>query len=100
MMEDKQHNLHHHEHGGGQCRDLLGNLSEYIDGALEQQLCAELERHMQGCENCRVVVDSLRKTVSLYQTSTPSPDVPEAVRQRLYHCLDLEEFLADQNGQD
>ena len=98
MMDDKQHNKHHHEHDRGQCRKLLGDLSEYIDGTLEQQLCAEIERHMQGCENCRVVVDSLRKTVSLYQAATPSPDVPEAVRQRLYKCLDLEDYLAERNG--
>ena len=94
-MDDQQHK-HHHEHGSGQCRDLLGNLSEYIDGTLEQQLCAQIEQHMQGCKNCRVVIDSLRKTVSLYHTSVPSPDVPQEVRERLYKCLDLEEFLANQ----
>ena len=92
-MDDQQVTEHNH----GQCRSLLGELSDYIDGALEQQFCAEIERHMQGCENCRVVVDSLRKTVSLYQATTPSPDMPEDVRQRLYKCLNLEEFLADQN---
>ena len=94
-MDHKQH-THHHEHGPGKCRDLLGNLSEYIDGALEQQLCAQIEQHLEGCENCRVVIDSLRKTVSLYHTTAPSPDVPEAVRERLYKCLDLEEFLSDE----
>jgi anti-sigma factor (TIGR02949 family) len=96
MMDEKQHNEHPHEHSHGQCRELLGSLSEYIDGDLEQQLCAEIEQHLQGCENCRVVVDSLRKTVSLYQTTTSSTDVPEAVRERLYKCLNLEEFLSDQ----
>ena len=104
-MDDKLHNddrhrlsdRHIHKPGSKRCRDLLGNLSNYIDGALEQRLCAEIEQHLQGCENCRVVVDSLRKTVSLYQTAAPSPDVPEAVRERLYKCLDLEEFLSDQS---
>jgi anti-sigma factor (TIGR02949 family) len=85
MMEE----THQHEN----CHELLGALSEYIDGALEQKLCADIERHLQGCENCRVVVDSLRKTVSLYQSITPSPDVPNAVRERLYQRLDLEEFI-------
>lgn len=89
-MEDQQHTTHQH----GSCRHLLGGLSEYIDGVLEEQLCAELERHLLGCENCRIVVDSLRKTVSLYQASAPSPSVPDGVRERLYQCLDLEEFLS------
>lgn len=79
------------------CQHLLGSLSEYIDGTLEQKLCAELERHLTDCENCQVVVDSLRKTIYLYQAASEAPSVPEEVRQRLYLRLELEEFL-DQNG--
>jgi predicted anti-sigma-YlaC factor YlaD len=76
------------------CHELLGSLSEYVDGALEQAVCAEIERHLQGCENCRIVIDSLRKTVYLYQVcAEQSPEVPADVRQRLYHCLDLDAFL-------
>jgi hypothetical protein len=48
---------------------------------------------MDDCENCRIVVDTLRKTISLYQTSTEPSDVPEDVRQRLFHSLDLDEFI-------
>jgi len=76
------------------CRALLGSLSEYVDGGLGDELCAEIERHMQGCENCRIVVDSLRKTISLYKTSAGSAHVPEEVRERLFKRLDLDEFLA------
>jgi anti-sigma factor RsiW len=53
------------EHPG--CRNLLGSLSEFVDGTLEDELCAEIQRHMDGCDNCRVVVDSLRKTIYLYR---------------------------------
>jgi predicted anti-sigma-YlaC factor YlaD len=76
------------------CRHLLASLSEYVDGELGMDVCSEIERHLQGCENCRIVVDSLRKTVYLYQaTAAESPTVPEDVRQRLYRCLDLDEFI-------
>ena len=78
------------------CHELLESLSEYVDGALGPELCAELERHMEGCNKCRIVVDTLRKTVYLYQTTAESPDVPEEVRQRLFHCLNLDEFLETQ----
>ena len=76
-----------------ECRHLLGSLSEYIDGELEEGLCAEIEQHMAGCENCRIVVDSLRKTIHLYQATAEEIPLPEDVRSRLYHCLDLDEFL-------
>jgi hypothetical protein len=78
-----------HEH----CHDFLGNLSEFIDGTLEEELCVKIRRHMEGCENCRIVVDTLRKTVYLYQAIVLPPSVPDEVRQRLYRRLDLEEFL-------
>ena len=44
----------------GECRYLLGSLSDYVDATLEGELCAEIERHLAECENCRVVVDTLR----------------------------------------
>lgn len=76
------------------CRHLLDSLSSYVDGELGPELCAEIERHLSDCENCQIVVDSLRKTVYLYQvTADQPPPVPDDVRQRLYHCLDLDEYI-------
>ena len=82
--------MHRHE----ECRQLLSSLSEYVDGDLGQELCDEIELHMEDCDNCRIVVDTLEKTVYLYQTTSDPPTVPEDVRQRLFHRLDLDEFLA------
>ncbi len=86
-----------HEIGHDNCHDLLKSLSDYIDGDLSPELCARIEQHLEGCENCRIVVDSLRKTVYLYQVSSEPASVPEDVRQRLFRKLDLEEFLGKSN---
>jgi hypothetical protein len=75
------------------CRALLSSLSDFVDGLLEDELCDEIERHMGECENCRIVIDTLRKTISLYQATSVRPELPENVRDRLYHRLDLSEFL-------
>jgi anti-sigma factor RsiW len=75
------------------CQQLLDSLSDYIDGELPDDLCARLELHLEDCQNCKIVVDSLRKTVYLYQVTSEEPSVPVDVRQRLFRCLDLEEFL-------
>lgn len=80
----------HHDHS--RCRDLLGNLSDYVDGELEEALCREIENHMADCENCRVVVDTLRKTVMLYHV-LPQEQLPEAVEQRLFKRLELAAFI-------
>ena len=76
-----------------ECRYLLDSLSDFIDGTLSSELCNEIERHMADCENCRIVVDSLRKTLYLYHETAAPPAVPDEVRARLYQRLDLEEFL-------
>lgn len=79
------------EHGN--CRELLESLSDYVDGDLGSEMCAEIERHLQGCDNCQIVVDSLRKTVYLYHVTAEASSLPEEVRQRLYKRLDLSEFI-------
>jgi predicted anti-sigma-YlaC factor YlaD len=74
------------------CRHLLGDLSDYLDGQASIQLCAEIERHLDDCANCRVVIDTLRRTVKLYR-DLPGPALPHGARERLYHALDLGQFL-------
>jgi anti-sigma factor RsiW len=71
------------------CRELLGHLSDYIDGELEAAICAQLEAHLAECPDCRVMVDTLRKTIILYR-SQPHAELPLDVRDRLYHVLKLE----------
>lgn len=87
-------NDHHDKQG---CEHLLGDLSDFLDGEASAELCAEIEAHMTGCEDCRVVVDTLGKTIVLYRT-LPQPDLPSGVRQRLYKALDLESFSGLEAG--
>jgi len=75
------------------CKHLLGSLSDYVDGDLGEEICAEIERHLSGCENCRVVVDSLKKTVYLYHATAGDAQIPEGVRNRLFQRLELKDLL-------
>ena len=84
-----------HNHDHEDCSYLLGSLSEYVDGTLGEQLCQEIERHAADCEDCRVVINTLEKTVYLYHATTKMdpPTVPVDVKERLYKRLDLDDFL-------
>lgn len=75
------------------CKHHLHNLSDYVDGTLSEELCKELEAHIRDCENCRVVVNTLSKTVSLYH-QIPSPEMPNEVKERLYKVLDIRPFVS------
>ena len=67
---------------------MLGNLSAFIDGELEAELCAEIEQHACGCQNCRLVIDTLRRTVTLYHDHGHEP-LPDDVKSRLFDALNL-----------
>ncbi len=71
------------------CRELKAQLSNFVDGELDDAVCAEIERHLAECDNCRVMVDTLKKTVVLYREA-PEETVPPDVHARLVKVLDLE----------
>lgn len=77
----------------GNCSHLLGTLSEYIDGALNPELCQEIERHLAGCEDCRVVLNTTRRTIDLVHAPVEKNTLPEDVRQRLFKSLNLDDYL-------
>ncbi|MGD0574436.1 MAG: zf-HC2 domain-containing protein [Anaerolineales bacterium] len=76
-----------------ECRRLLGSFSAYLDGETEARACQAIETHLASCEDCRVVVDTLRRTISLVHQS-PLPGLPLAARQRLIQVLEQEGFIA------
>ncbi len=81
------------------CRRYLGMLSDYLDNALEEQVCRELEAHLRRCPDCRVVVDTTRRTIYLYRAvAEEERALPQAVRQRLFARLDLEAFRRGERG--
>jgi anti-sigma factor (TIGR02949 family) len=79
-----------HEHGFD-CKDTIQNLNAFIDGELDAILCEEIEEHLQDCPNCQVVVNTLKKTIQIYQSDSRITQLPKDVRERLYACFDLDD---------
>ena len=75
------------------CQALLGTLSEYIDGELPAELCKEIEKHLEGCDNCRVVLNTTRRTIDLVQVPVAENPLPDEVRERLFKRLNLDDYL-------
>lgn len=68
------------------CDDLLLLLNDYVDGDVDPALCEELEGHLAGCNPCQVVVDNIRRTISLYRGEEVF-ELPLEFRERLYRSL-------------
>lgn len=83
---------HHHEHTD--CSKILSELNDYADETLSPELCVELEAHLAGCENCQIVLDTLKKTIYLVQRlDNETQTLPEQVEHRLFATLNLGDFL-------
>lgn len=68
------------------CKQMIREVSDYLDGDVDAATVAELERHLAHCEDCRLVVDTTRKTIELYCNAEPAP-LPDDVRERLRKAL-------------
>jgi anti-sigma factor RsiW len=65
---------------------LLAQISDYLDGDLEDTICLELESHLVDCTDCQIVTDTLRKTISLFRRHgrvIPPEGLTERLRQAL-----------------
>jgi RNA polymerase sigma-70 factor, ECF subfamily len=73
------------------CPDVLTLLSKKLEDEVSPELCAEMERHVEGCVHCKGLCDSLKRTLAVCK-SFPSPSVPrhvqESLRQAIQAALD------------
>ena len=68
------------------CRGIVKELSNYLDEALDSTLKATIEKHLEHCDDCRVVVDTTKKTIQIYCNSEPA-SLPDDTRMRLHEAL-------------
>jgi len=75
------------------CKEVLDNLSDYIDGEGSEELRKAIELHISRCGRCRVVFDTTGKMLKIVTDAEPF-EVPLAVSARLY--ARLEKDLAEE----
>lgn len=68
------------------CKGVIRELSNYLDDDLDGGLKVDLERHLQHCEDCSMVVDQTKRTVEIICDSKPL-ELPADVRTRLHQAL-------------
>lgn len=68
------------------CKEIITNLSDYLDGELDADLLEALQKHLDGCEDCRMVVDTTKKTIQIFCDTDPVP-LPADVDQQLQQAL-------------
>lgn len=75
------------------CKEIFAELSDYLDDELDDSLCEELEKHMDGCEPCLAFLASLEKSIEHCRhapNELPDPNAAAKLRRELlsqYHDL-------------
>jgi RNA polymerase sigma-70 factor (ECF subfamily) len=65
------------------CKAMFAELSNYLDEQLDDSLCDELEKHLDGCGPCKVFLASLEATIEQCRRSPAEcPSGKNAVRLR------------------
>ncbi len=54
------------------CRQIFAALSDYLDHAIDPQLCTKLEKHLSGCAPCESFLHDLEKTIERCRSYDPN----------------------------
>ncbi len=68
------------------CQKMLHAINDYVDGKLDPAICSDFESHLAGCDPCQIVVDNVRRTITLYKAGEPYA-MPGGCHKRLHRML-------------
>jgi anti-sigma factor RsiW len=68
------------------CREIIRELSNYLDGDLDASMKQHFEVHLKGCNECAIVVSQTRITVEIFCDSN-LVELPSDVRSRVRESL-------------
>jgi hypothetical protein len=69
------------------CKQFLGELNDYLDESVSEEMKAHWQRHVNECPNCFVIVDTTRKTLQVFR-GTEVKEIPPDVEARLMKALE------------
>lgn len=73
--------------------EFMLKIEEQLGADAEDDLIAEVAKHMEECPDCKIYIDSIKQTISLYRTTEKEQSIPDDVSDRLFRKLDLKDFM-------
>jgi predicted anti-sigma-YlaC factor YlaD len=72
---------------GVNCKSVFHELCDFLDGELDTGTVEEIKLHLDRCEDCRLLVDTTKKTIEIFCNAEPLP-LPQDLRDRLHTALE------------
>jgi len=82
-----------HERGTDiECIDLVELVTDYLEGALDQERREMVEAHLRTCDGCKVYMEQMRETREYLGHVPPdaAEDLPDQARRELLDALRAE----------
>lgn len=70
-------------------KKIIDELCHYLGQDLDQPMCKELMQHVEECPECRIYLDTIKMTVSLYREAYHSQTIPQEAKEKLLKTLKL-----------
>lgn len=81
------------------CKAMFAELSNYLDEQLDDSLCEELEKHLDGCKPCEAFLSSLEATIQQCRKAPAEcPDGKKAASLRRKLLANYERFVISKVG--
>ena len=65
----------------------MQELTDYLDSTVDAELRLKLERHINECPNCFVILDTTQRTIKVYKGMQPQ-EIPQEVHVRLMKAVE------------
>ncbi len=79
------------------CTEVLEQLADYLDEDARVELCKAIEEHLHTCRECSFYVDTVKKTIVLYQADRRM-EVPSKATALLQSALAAEYASGEGTG--
>jgi len=75
-------------------KDVYKKICDFMGEDLNAPVCKEVAEHLESCPNCKVYLDTVKKTVTICQESEKEEELPQNIKNRLFKVLNLGELSA------
>ena len=70
-------------------QNVYKQICDFMGEDLDAPACKEVAEHLESCPNCKVYLDTVKKTVTICKENEKEESVPKDVKNRLYKVLNL-----------
>lgn len=70
-------------------QEVYKKICDFMGEDLNAPACKEVAEHLDSCPNCKVYLDTVKKTVTICQEIEKEEEMPQEVKNRLFKVLNF-----------